>query len=115
MKTLLLYLTVSLFSSPDTLTAYQAKDHIGKTVWLKLYVAEFRRGHHQSPDYLNIAEKYPKNPLRIAIFDSPKFKQKFGYTPADLAGKTIICHAKITEYNGNPQIAQGDLKKIILP
>lgn len=113
MKTILFCFAMSFFSPPDTITAYQAKDYIGKTVWLKMYVAEFHKGHHDSPDYLNLEAKYPKNPLRIAVFDEIAFKQKFGYTPADLAGKTVICEAKITQYKGNPQITQGDLKKIL--
>jgi hypothetical protein len=114
MKTLLLYLTISLFTPPDTITAHQAKHHIGKTVWLKTHVVEFRAGHHQSPDYLNVEAKYPKNPIQMPIFDAVAFKQKVGYTPQNLVGKTILCHAKITQYNGNPQIKQNDIKKITI-
>jgi hypothetical protein len=116
MKTTLLILLLCLpmvsKAQTDTLTAYQAHAHVGKTVWVQMYVAEFRNGINESPSYLNIAEKYPKNPLRIVIFDHQVFKEKTGYNPAELVGKTIFCLAKITSYNSKTQISQNDIKQL---
>lgn len=107
-------LTTKVCAQTDTLTAHQAHTQIGKTVWVKMYVAEFRNGINEGPSYLNIQEKYPKNPLRIAIFDRQVFKQKFGYEPTALISKNIICLAKITAYNTKTQISQNDIQKIII-
>lgn len=108
----LLYSTAHAQS--DTLTSAQAQAHIGKTVWIKMYVAELHAGKNDSPDYLNIDKEYPNQTLAIAIFDHNVFKRKTGYALEELIGKTILCRAKITRYNGKPQISQNNIKKIII-
>ncbi len=109
---LLLFLYSTAQAQSDTLTTAQAQAYIGKTIWIKMYVAELHAGKNDSPDYLNIDKEYPNQTLAIAIFDHNVFKQKTGYSPQSLVGKTIVCHAKITQYKGKTQISQNDLKKI---
>ncbi|SRR6266498_403880 len=95
-------------SSPDKITASEARNHIGKTATVCGVVAsaDYAARSKGKPTFLNLDKPYP-NPIFIALIweeDRPKF----GAPEAELKGKRICVAGKIESYKGTPEIVLRD-------
>ena len=77
----------------------QAKDHIGRVVTVKGFVADVYKTDKVA--YLNFVEKFPDNPFSGVIFAS-KFKD-FGDMNI-YEGKNVALTGRVTVYKEKPQI-----------
>ena len=88
----------------NTLTADEAKNHIGETatvcgVVASTHYAEQTKG---SPTFVNLDKPYPNQVFTVLIWgeDLPKFSPK----PSTWDGKRVCATGAITSYQGRPEI-----------
>lgn len=91
-------------SAATTLTADQAKDHIGETATVCGVVASTHYSEQTkgSPTFVNIDKAYPNQPFTIVIWgeDLGKFNPK----PSMWEGKRVCATGTISSYAGKPEI-----------
>ena len=87
-----------------TLTADEAKNHIGETATVCGIVASTHYGEQTegSPTFVNIDKPYPDQPFTVLIWgeDLPKFSPK----PSTWEGKRLCATGQITSYRDKPEI-----------
>ena len=90
--------------SQETITAAQAKDFIGKEVFLVEKVAGIRLFKNLTGDLLllNIDKTYPNNEITVSINRETLVKGKF--TETELLNKNIKVKGTITIYKEKPEI-----------
>lgn len=102
----LLFLSVaSLFAAAaDTLTANEAKNHVGEnaTVCGKVASVHFAAGSKGTPTFINLDKPYPDHIFTILIWgdDMPNFKEN----PTHWDRRKACVTGKITLYSGVPEI-----------
>jgi DNA/RNA endonuclease YhcR with UshA esterase domain len=85
----------------------QAKDHIGRVVTVKGFVADVYKT--EKVIYLNFVEKFPENPFSGVIFQS-RFKE---FSDADIyKGKNVELTGRVTVYKDKPQIIMDSKEQI---
>lgn len=87
-----------------TLTATEAKDHIGEqaTVCGKVVSTRYAENTRGSPTFLNFDQAYPNQVFTLLIWGSDR--SKFGDPETSYRGKRICVTGKITDYKGVPEI-----------
>lgn len=91
--------------SQETITASQAKDFVGKDVFLVGKVAGSKQMISKSDQpilFINIDKDYPDNEIVIVVFSEVLSKLKF--TETALSGKTIKVKGKVGIFKEKPQI-----------
>lgn len=91
--------------SQETITTSQAKDCIGKEVFLVGKVAGLKQMISKSDQpilFINIDKDYPDNEIVIVVFSEVLSKLKFAETT--LSGKTIKVKGKVGIFKEKPQI-----------
>ena len=101
--TVALMVTVSL--AEKTLTATEAKDHIGEqaTVCGKVVSTRYAESSRGRPKFLNFDQPYPNQVFTLLIWGSGR--SKFGDPETSYRGKRIYVTGKISDYKGVPEIA----------
>ncbi len=88
----------------NTLTADQAKNHIGENATVCGVVASthYARGSRGNPTFVNLDKPYPNQVFTIVIWgeDLPKFSPK----PSTWEGKRVCATGVISSYRGVPEI-----------
>lgn len=100
----ILFLSFKSFSQ-ETITSSQAKDFVGKEVFLTGKVAGTKKviGKSEKPVlFLNIDKEYPENEIVVVIFSDVLSQLKF--TEVDLREKTIKVKGKVGIFKEKPQI-----------
>ena len=105
-------------AAANTLTAEEAKNHIGETATVcgvaSVHYAATSRGN---PTFVNLDKPYPNQDFTILIWGEDLAKFKPG--PTSWNGKRVCATGMITSYRGKPeivtkspgQISLGDTKK----
>jgi hypothetical protein len=98
--------------SPKTLTAAEAKDHIGEqnTVCGKVASARYAATTRGKPTFLNLDKPYPSQVFTILIWGENR--EKFGTPEEKYRDKQVCVTGKITEYRGAPEIVVSDPQSI---
>jgi hypothetical protein len=91
-------------SAANTLTADEAKNHIGETATVCGVVSgtHYAASSKGSPTFVNVGAPYPNQPFTILIWgeDLAKFSPK----PSTWDGKRVCATGQITSYQGKPEI-----------
>ena len=96
----LIFFTISGFSQ-DTITSFQAKDFIGKEIFLKGKIASFKMASEgKTNNYINIDKAYPNNIFTIVIPN--KALETLGFKIEESKDKVIIVKGKIEVYEKDP-------------
>lgn len=108
-------LTIISLSAPaqtKTITAADAKNHIGEraTVCGKVVSSRYADRSKSQPTFLNPDEPFPKQIFTIVIWGDDR--AKFGEPENKYSDKRICVIGKITSYRGSPEIVATDPKEI---
>jgi DNA/RNA endonuclease YhcR with UshA esterase domain len=91
-------------SAANTLTADEAKNHIGEnaTVYGVVAGTHYAEQTKGSPTFVNLDKPYPNQLFTILVWDEdlPKFSPK----PSAWEGKRVCATGTITSYRGSPEI-----------
>jgi hypothetical protein len=95
-----------------TLTAAEAKDHIGEqnTVCGKVASTRYAATTRGKPTFLNLDKPYPSQVFTILIWGENR--EKVGTPEEKYRDKQICVTGKITEYRGAPEIVVSDPQSI---
>jgi DNA/RNA endonuclease YhcR with UshA esterase domain len=108
MKAFVLALLLTVTAAPalaETITAAEAKNHIGQNVTVEGAVSEVHHAESGKVIFIEIGGRYPNNTFAAVIFKDDFNK----FSNADsLAGKTIDVTGQIKEYRGRPEIILSD-------
>jgi len=87
-----------------TLTATEAKDHIGEqaTVCGKVVSSRYAESTRGRPTFLNFDQPYPNQVFTLLIWGSDR--SKFGDPETSYRGKRVCVTGKISDYKGVPEI-----------
>jgi DNA/RNA endonuclease YhcR with UshA esterase domain len=101
--TVVLMVTLSALAQ-KTLTASEAKDHIGEqaTVCGKVLSTRYAESSRGRPTFLNFDQPYPNQVFTLLIWGSDR--SKFGDPEMSYRGKRICVTGKISDYKGVPEI-----------
>jgi DNA/RNA endonuclease YhcR with UshA esterase domain len=112
--TVAISLTAAAAQAPPTLTAAQAKDHLGEqaTVCGKVVTANYAASARGQPTFLNLDQPYPKPIFTVLIWREQR--AKIGVPEQMFRDKTICVSGRITSYRGDPQIEVSDPKQIVV-
>jgi DNA/RNA endonuclease YhcR with UshA esterase domain len=88
----------------QTITAAQAKDHVGEaaTVCGKVVSTHYSVRSRSQPTFLNLDEPYPRQIFTIVIWGSDRVK--FGDPEQKYRGKQICVKGQIKEFRGVPEV-----------
>lgn len=94
----------SLPAQTKTLTAAEAKGHLGDraTVCGKVVSTHYAKSSKGEPTFLNVDEPYPKEIFTILIWGSDR--EKFGVPESEYKGLRVCATGKITSFRGVPEI-----------
>ena len=110
---LLLLFALNTAAQTNTISAAEAKDHVGevRTVCGKVASTHFAAKGKGQPTFLNLDTPYPKAVFTILIWGSNR--AKFG-TPETKYGDSTICvTGKITIYRGTADIIVTEPSQIV--
>lgn len=98
--------------SGKTLTAAEAKNHIGEqnTVCGKVASTRYAATTRGKPTFLNLDKPYPSQVFTILIWGENR--EKFGTPEEKYREKQVCVTGKITEYRGAPEIVVTDPQSI---
>ena len=87
-----------------TITASEAKNHIGETATVcgKVVSTRYSARSQSQPTFLNLDEPYPRQIFTIVIWGSDR--PKFGEPEAIYRGKSVCVTGKIKEFRGVPEV-----------
>lgn len=113
MKTRLIVLLTTVFpvallfaqaTATRTLSAAEAKDHIGETATVcgKVVSAKFAATSRSQPTFLNLDKPYPNSTFTVLIWGSDR--QKFQQPEDKFRDKEICVTGPITTYRGVAEI-----------
>jgi len=102
--------TVAL--AADTITATEAKNHIGENATVCGVVASARYADRSKgqPTFLNLDKPYPDAIFTILIWGDDR--AKFGTPEATYRDKRVCASGVISEYRGQPEIVAREAKQI---
>jgi hypothetical protein len=105
-------LLLALVIAQTSLTAVEAKAHVGETATVcgKVVSTRFAESSNRQPTFLNLDRPFPNHIFTVVIFGSDR--AKFGEPEKEFAKQTICTTGKIEEYRGIPQIAVTEPKQI---
>src|SRR5215472_2011651 len=107
--------TPTPIATDQTLTASQAKDHVGEKATVCGVVASARHAAQSkgSPTFVNLDKPYPNQVFTILIWgeDLPKFSDK----PTSWNGKNVCATGTISSYHGIPESVARSPDQISLP
>ncbi|MCI0721541.1 MAG: YHYH domain-containing protein [Acidobacteria bacterium] len=97
-----------------TLTAAEAKKHIGETATVcgKVVSARYAEGSRGSPTFLNLDKPHPDSIFTVVIWGSER--DAFGQPEEDYHAKAICVTGRIEDYKGTPQMVVASPKQIAL-
>jgi len=97
-----------------TLTATEAKDHIGEqsTVCGKVVSTMFAEKSRGSPTFLNFDKPYPDQIFTLVIWGSDR--SKFGDPETTYRGKRVCVTGKISAYKGVPEVVANEPAQVKL-
>ena len=97
-----------------TLTATQAKDHIGEqaTVCGKVVSTGFAESSRGRPTFLNFDKPYPDQIFTLVIWGSDR--SKFGDPETKYRGKRVCVTGKISAFKGVPELVANEPAQIKL-
>lgn len=100
--------------TPITLSAAEAKDHIGETATVCGTVASTRylAASRGSPTFLNLVKPHPNQEFTVVIWGENR--PNFGEPEKDFNDKEICVTGTIETYRGKPQIVAKAAKDIAL-
>lgn len=100
--------------APITLSATDAKDHVGETATVCGTVASTRHlaASRGSPTFLNLDKPYPNHEFTVVIWGANR--ANFGEPEKDFKDKEICVTGTIETYRGKPQIVAKAAKDIVL-
>ena len=106
-------LFVALFIAQTSLTAAEAKAHVGEmaTVCGRVASARYAESSNRQPTFLNLDTPFPKHTFTVVIFGADR--AKFGEPEKEFLNQTICATGKIEDYRGIPQIVASDPKQIV--
>lgn len=101
-------------SSAQTISAGDAKKHIGETATVcgKVVSTRYAAGSRGQPTFLNLNEPYPRQIFTILIWGSDR--PKFGEPEVTYRGKAVCVTGQIKEYRGVPEVAASEPEQIKL-
>jgi DNA/RNA endonuclease YhcR with UshA esterase domain len=105
-------LSVSPALAQKTLTATEAKDHIGEqaTVCGKVVSTRYAESSRGSPTFLNFEQPYPNQVFTLLIWGSDR--SKFGDPETSYRGKRICVTGKLTSFKGVPEVVASEPAQI---
>jgi DNA/RNA endonuclease YhcR with UshA esterase domain len=105
-------LSVSPALAQKTLTATEAKDHIGEqaTVCGKVVSTRYAESSRGSPTFLNFDQPYPNQVFTLLIWGSDR--SKFGDPKTSYRGKRICVTGKLTSFKGVPEVVASEPAQI---
>jgi DNA/RNA endonuclease YhcR with UshA esterase domain len=105
-------LSVSPALAQKTLTATEAKDHIGEqaTVCGKVVSTRYAESSRGSPTFLNFDQPYPNQVFTLLIWGSDR--SKFGDPETSYRGKRICVTGKLTSFKGVPEVVASEPAQI---
>lgn len=87
----------------DTIQASQAREFVGKTVWVACDVKGFREAREAGkPNFINVGAAYPNHTFTVVVVGD--FKEKHGFALATIKDKTIYVYGKVEVFKEVPQI-----------
>lgn len=109
---LLTIIALSASAQTKTITAAEAKDHIGEraTVCGKVASTRYADRSKSQPSFLNLDKPFPKQIFTIVIWGDER--SKFGEPENRYSDKQLCVTGKITSYHGSPEIVASDPKEI---
>ena len=105
-------LSVSPALAQKTLTATEAKDHIGEqaTVCGKVVSTRYAESSRGSPTFLKFDQPYPNQVFTLLIWGSDR--SKFGDPETSYRGKRICVTGKLTSFKGVPEVVASEPAQI---
>ena len=105
-------LSVSPALAQKTLTATEAKGHIGEqaTVCGKVVSTRYAESSRGSPTFLNFDQPYPNQVFTLLIRGSDR--SKFGDPETSYRGKRICVTGKLTSFKGVPEVVASEPAQI---
>lgn len=105
-------LASSSLVAQKSLTATQAKDHIGEqgTVCGKVVSTRYAESSHGKPTFLNFDQPYPNQVFTMLIWGSDR--AKFDEPETKYRGKQICVTGKIGDYKGTPEIVASEPSQV---
>jgi len=105
-------LSVSPALAQKTLTATEAKGHIGEqaTVCGKVVSTRYAESSRGSPTFLNFDQPYPNQVFTLLIWGSDR--SKFGDPETSYRGKRICVTGKITSFKDVPEVVASEPAQI---
>jgi DNA/RNA endonuclease YhcR with UshA esterase domain len=105
-------LSVSPALAQKTLTATEAKGHIGEqaTVCGKVVSTRYAESSRGSPTFLNFDQPYPNQVFTLLIWGSDR--SKFGDPETSYRGKRICITGKLTLFKGVPEVVASEPAQI---
>lgn len=107
-----LVLTACSALGQKTLTATEAKDHVGEqaTVCGKIVSTRYAESSHGSPTFLNFDEPYPNQIFTVVIWGADR--PKFGDPETAYQSKRVCVSGKINAYKGVPEVVASEAAQI---
>ena len=95
-----------------TLTASEAKDHIGEqaTVCGKVVSTRFAESSRGSPTFLNLDQPDPNQVFTLVIWGSDR--SKFGDPETAYRGKRICVTGKVSSFKGVPEVIASEPSQV---
>ncbi len=105
-------LATSSLLSQKTLTATEAKAHIGEhaTVCGKVVSTRWAESSRGSPTFLNFDQAYPDQVFTLVIWGNDR--SKFDNPETTYRGKRVCVTGKISAYKGVPEVIANDPSQI---
>ena len=100
----IILLWTALSSAQTSISAAEAKNHIGEkaTVCGEVASTHYAARSRGNPTFINLDKPYPEQIFTILIWGSNR--QKFGDPEKTFQGKRICVSGKISDYKGVPEI-----------
>ena len=105
-------LVPTLHAQAKTITAADAKDHVGEraTVCGKVASTHYSSKSKGQPTFLNLDDSYPKEVFTIVIWGSDR--SRFGEPESKYKDQRVCVNGRITSYHGEPEIVAGDASQL---
>ncbi len=111
---LFLALAVGVSQSQNSISAAEAKNHIGETMSVcgEVASAHFAARSRGNPTFLNLDKPYPDQIFTVLIWGNDR--HKFGNPEQIYRDKNICTTGRITEYRGVPEIVATEPSQITM-
>ncbi len=108
----LVFVATSSLLAQKTLTAVEAKAHIGEqaTVCGKVVSTRWAENSHGNPTFLNFDQPYPDQVFTLVIWGSDR--AKFGEPETAYRGKHVCVTGKISAFKGLPEVVATEPSQI---